>query len=203
MKSFIYPLTIASCLLALSLPAYCQKEKANNLNVNIGGDPNINFNPINNNKYNTELRMFAPLPTAPNQIDVTPLSIPPVTDVVKNYGGAYINSDVVDPDVSNAKQAEELKRQTGQYFSKPIQTVADDQPVEQNDIQDFLKNYYHYLHDSELTSASPPVVPHSAIEAKPKTKKVSSIENSPGLIAKQKKLATTKLPDIGKTSSTP
>lgn len=191
MRHFTYQMLSISLLLALSTPAYCQNNKGNSLDVNLN-NANVNFNPINNNKYSTELRTFTPGNVAPGQIDLSGISTPPTTGTVKTFAGGWINSDVVDADVSNAKEAEELKRKTGKYYAKPIESIADDAPVDSGDIQDFLKSYYHYLRDSGLNAGSIPVVPQSSSGAS--NKKSSIKKSSSGLLAKEQKLITGKLP---------
>jgi hypothetical protein len=194
MKNLANYMKPASLLICLSITLCISKANADNLDVNLGGNANLNINNANNNKLTTPLKNFAPVDVEPKQIDLTPLATPPATGTVQRIVGGKEIIEVVDKDVKNEKEAKDLQRQTGDYVGTKLETPNDGEPLKDSDITDFLKNYYSYLKDKGLSSATAPIVP---ISPKPATKKTTapsgttSLNNGPKeLLATPKKLLT-------------
>ena len=98
--SIISPITILICL-SLTISSL----KANAMDINLGGDANLNINNANNNKLTTPLKNFSPVDVPQSQVDLAPLATPPTSGSINYFGGNKINTDIVDRDVKNANEA--------------------------------------------------------------------------------------------------
>ncbi len=207
MKNSAYLLTLITAVTLACLSIVCPKAFA--LDVNLNGSANLNFNPVNNNKYSAPMANFAPGNVPLNQVDLAPVAYPPPTAEVKQLVGGSEIVVPVDLDVSNQKAAKELRKQQGLSVGKAPEPVADDQEVKDSDIQDFLANYYRYLQTEGLSSSSPPFVlkgnapvNNTNQSVKQKTSSLQTSSNTPlALQAQEEKLLISNSPTATKTQN--
>jgi hypothetical protein len=155
MKNLVYPIITCS-ILAISQAFTAKYFAGNSLDVNLNGGANLNINNANNNKLTTPLKNYTPVPVPQGQVDLRPLATPPVTYAVSNYFGGYKNIDQVDSGYSNAAEAMAIHKREGLYVGNAPQGIPDDQPVQADDVTNFLNSYHSYLKDVGVESGYSP-----------------------------------------------
>ncbi len=172
MKNIAYP--IITCIILVGSQAFTARCFAgNSLDVNLKGGANLNVNNANNNKLTTPLKNFTPIAVPQGQVDLLPIATPPVTSTVTNVFGGWKNVDIVDPGYSNAAEAKAIHKREGTYVGTLPEGVADDQPVQAEDISNFLDGYHSYLKDVGVESGHSP-----ANYAQPKINKDSKVKTT-------------------------